>query len=41
MDLKNKIAIVTGVSKGIGLATSEALLREGAIVGAGGEILLK
>ena len=28
MDLKNKIAVVTGVSKGIGLATVEALLEE-------------
>lgn len=29
MELKNKVAIVTGVSKGIGLATAHALLNEG------------
>jgi len=32
MDLKNKIAIVTGVSKGIGKALTEQLLDKGAIV---------
>ena len=32
MDLLNRLAIVTGVSKGIGRATAEALLREGAVV---------
>lgn len=32
MDLKNKIAIVTGSSKGIGLATTQALLAKGAKV---------
>ena len=32
MDLKNKIAIVTGVSKGIGLSTVKMLLDKGAIV---------
>jgi NADP-dependent 3-hydroxy acid dehydrogenase YdfG len=32
MELKNKIAVVTGVSKGIGLATAQALLQQGAIV---------
>ncbi|OUJ72667.1 SDR family oxidoreductase [Hymenobacter crusticola] len=32
MDLTGKIAIVTGVSKGIGRATAEALLAKGAIV---------
>ncbi len=32
MDLKNKIAIVTGVSKGIGEALCKQLLAEGAIV---------
>ena len=29
MELQNKVAIVTGVSKGIGLATVKALLKEG------------
>ncbi|MER2998754.1 SDR family oxidoreductase [Pontibacter populi] len=32
MDLQGKIAVVTGVSKGIGLSTVEALLEKGAIV---------
>ena len=32
MDLKDKIAVVTGVSKGIGLATVKALLERGAKV---------
>lgn len=32
MELNNKIAIVTGVSKGIGLATVKALLSEGSTV---------
>ncbi len=32
MRLKNKVAIVTGGSRGIGLATVEAFLREGAAV---------
>lgn len=32
MDLKNKVAIVTGVSRGIGKATVEALLEKGAKV---------
>ncbi|WP_368408981.1 SDR family oxidoreductase [Hymenobacter sp. BT730] len=32
MDLIGKVAILTGVSKGIGLATAEALLAHGAIV---------
>src|SRR6478672_10496444 len=32
MDLTNKTAIVTGGTKGIGRATAEALLREGASV---------
>lgn len=32
MDLTGKVAIITGVSKGIGLATAEALLAKGAIV---------
>ena len=32
MELKNKIAIVTGASKGIGLATAKALLNAGAKV---------
>lgn len=32
MDLTGKIAIVTGVSKGIGRATAEALLAKGAVV---------
>jgi NAD(P)-dependent dehydrogenase (short-subunit alcohol dehydrogenase family) len=32
MDLKNRVAIVTGGAKGIGLATAECLLRQGAEV---------
>ncbi|GAB2780632.1 NADP-dependent 3-hydroxy acid dehydrogenase YdfG [Hymenobacter luteus] len=32
MDLSGKVAIITGVSKGIGLATAEALLARGAVV---------
>lgn len=32
MELKDKIAVVTGVSKGIGHATAQQLLHEGAIV---------
>ncbi|GGG41651.1 SDR family oxidoreductase [Hymenobacter glacieicola] len=32
MDLRGKVAIITGVSKGIGLATAEALLARGAVV---------
>ncbi|WP_026464855.1 SDR family oxidoreductase [Adhaeribacter aquaticus] len=32
MDLKNKVAVVTGVSSGIGLAAVKALLEKGAIV---------
>ncbi|MGE0930015.1 SDR family oxidoreductase [Peijinzhouia sedimentorum] len=32
MKLKNKLAVVTGVSKGIGLATVKALLEKGVIV---------
>ncbi|MBX0290197.1 SDR family NAD(P)-dependent oxidoreductase [Hymenobacter sp. HSC-4F20] len=32
MDLSGKVAIITGVSKGIGLATAQALLQRGAIV---------
>ena len=32
MDLKNKVAVITGVSKGIGLATSKLLLSKGMIV---------
>ena len=32
MELKGKLAIVTGVSKGIGLQTVKALLQEGAVV---------
>lgn len=32
MELKDKIAVITGVSKGIGYATAKALLAKGAIV---------
>src|SRR6266542_1065754 len=32
MDLKNKIAVITGISKGIGKALAEQLLEKGAIV---------
>jgi len=32
MELRNKIAVVTGVSKGIGKATVNALLEEGCVV---------
>lgn len=35
LDLKNKVAVVTGASKGIGLAVVKALAREGARVVAG------
>ena len=31
LNLKNKVIIVTGGSKGIGLGITEALLKEGAI----------
>ena len=32
MDLKNKIAVITGVSKGIGNALTEQLLEKGTVV---------
>jgi NAD(P)-dependent dehydrogenase (short-subunit alcohol dehydrogenase family) len=32
MDLNNKVAIVTGGAKGIGLASAECMLRQGAEV---------
>ena len=32
MELKNKIAVITGANKGIGLCCVEQLLTEGAIV---------
>jgi NAD(P)-dependent dehydrogenase (short-subunit alcohol dehydrogenase family) len=32
MDLKNKVTIVTGGAKGIGLASAECMLRQGAEV---------
>ena len=32
MDLSNKVAIVTGGAKGIGLASAECLIRQGADV---------
>ena len=32
MDLNNKVAIVTGGAKGIGLASAECMLRQGAQV---------
>jgi 3-oxoacyl-[acyl-carrier protein] reductase len=39
MRLKNKVAVITGAANGIGLAISEAFVKEGAIVIAG--ILMK
>src|SRR5258708_6598079 len=35
MRLKNKVAIITGAANGIGLAVSEAFVKEGAIIIAG------
>jgi NAD(P)-dependent dehydrogenase (short-subunit alcohol dehydrogenase family) len=35
LDVKDKVAVVTGASKGIGLAVTRALIAEGARVVAG------
>src|SRR5664279_5036481 len=35
MRLKNKVAVITGAANGIGLAISEAFIKEGAIIIAG------
>ena len=35
MRLKNKVAVITGAANGIGLAISEAFVKEGAIIIAG------